>query len=141
MKAHINIIMQFLIPPQYFLWLLFSYDIEMINIFFTSRGSVLCGASLFGGFDGFGWLFFLLLADSYDVNMDLSLAFRLLVILAGRGGKWERQRQGRGTHDLGLCLGQEALLRGVGVLVGQERGQEGEGAIAGGAAELGARLR
>lgn len=73
--------------------------------------------------------------------MDLPLALMLLVSLAGGGGQRERQRQGRGTHDLGLRLGQETLLRGVGVLVGEERGQEGEGAVAGGAAELGARLR
>lgn len=133
--------MQFLLP-KYILWLLFSYYIANTRLFvFTSWGSALCGASFFGGFDGFGWLFLLLLANSYDVNMDLSLAFLLLVILAGRGGKWERQRQGRGTHDLGLCLGQETLLRGVGVLVGQKRGQKGEGAIAGRAAELGTRLR
>lgn len=107
---------------------------------FTSRGSALSGTSLFGGFDGFGWLLLLLLAHSDDVNMDLSLTFLLLVSLAGRGGKRERQRQGRGTHDLGLCLSQETLLRGVGVLVGEERGQKWEGAIAGGAAELGTRL-
>lgn len=83
----------------------------------------------------------LLLADSNDVNVDLSLAFLLLVSMAGRGGKRERQRQGRGTHDLGLCFSQETLLRGVGVLVGEERGQERERAVAGRAAELGARLR
>lgn len=132
--------MQFLSSQIYSLVTVQLLYCKYAFFFFTSRGSALCGASLFGGFDGFGWLFLLLLANSYDVNMDLSLAFLLLVILAGRGGKWERQRQGRGTHDLGLCLGQETLLRGVRVLVGQKRGQKGEGAIAGRAAELGTRL-
>lgn len=65
-------------------------------------------------------MFLLLLADGNDVDMDLPLAFLLLVSLAGRGGKGERQGKGRRAHYLSLCLGQETLLRGVGVLVGEE---------------------
>lgn len=107
------------------------------NIFTSSR-SGLGSSCLFGAFGWFGWLF--LLTHSDDVNMDLPLAFLLLVRLAGRGGKWERQRKGRRTHDLSFCLSQETLLWGVGVLVGKEWGQKRKRAIAGGAAELGAGL-
>lgn len=87
---------------------------------FTSCRSALGSSCLFGGFGRFGRLFLLLLTNSNDVNMDLPLTFLLLVSLAGRGGKRERQGKGRRTHDLSLCLGQETLLRGVGVLVGKE---------------------
>lgn len=62
----------------------------------------------------------MLLTDSYDVHMDLPLAFLLLVSLARGGGKGERQGKGRRAHYLCLCLSQETLLRGVGVLVGEE---------------------
>lgn len=59
-------------------------------------------------------------SDSDDVDMDLPLTLLLFVCLAGRGGQGERQREGRRAHDLGLCLSQETLLGGVGVLVGEE---------------------
>ncbi len=65
-------------------------------------------------------MFLLLLTDSNDVNMDFPLALLLLVSLAGRGGKRERQGKGRRTYYLSLCFCQETLLRGVGVLVGEE---------------------
>lgn len=89
------------------------------NIFTSSR-SALGSSCLFGSFGRFGRLFLLLLTDCNDVNMDLPLAFLLFVSLAGRGGKRERQRKGRRTHNLSLCLGQETLLRGVGMLVGKK---------------------
>lgn len=91
----------------------------MKNVFTTSR-SALAGSCLFGGFGGFGRLFLMLLADGYDVHTDLPLAFLLLVSLAGGGGERERQGKGRRTHNLSLCLSQKTLLRGVGVLVGEE---------------------
>lgn len=87
---------------------------------FTSCRSALGSSCLFVGFGRFGRLLLLLLTNSNDVNMDLPLTFLLLVSLAGRGGKRERQGKGRRTHNLSLCLGQETLLRGVGVLVGKE---------------------
>lgn len=124
-----------------FLLVIFNPSLRNYQIIFTSSGSGLSGTGLFWGLDGFGRLFVLLLADGDDVDVDLPLALLLLVSLAGGGGQRERQRQGRGTHDLGLCLSQQTLLRGVGVLVGEERGQKGERAVAGGAAELGACLR
>lgn len=108
---------------------------------FTSCGGALAGCCLFGGFGWFDRLLFLLLADGDDVDADLPpLAFLLLVGLAGRRGQGQRQRERGRTHYLGLCLGQETLLGRVGVLVGEERGEKGEGAVAGGAAELGAGL-
>lgn len=62
----------------------------------------------------------MLVVDGDDVDLDFSLVVLMLVGLAGRGGQWERQGKGRRTHYLSLRLGQEALLRGVGVLVGEE---------------------
>lgn len=86
----------------------------------TSSRSVLAGSCLSGAFGWFSRLLLLLFADGNDVDMDLPLAFLLLVGLAGRRGKGERQGKGRRAHYLCLCLSQESLLRGVGVLVGEE---------------------
>lgn len=108
---------------------------------FTSSRSALAGSHFLGGFGWLGRLFLLLLANGNDVDVDFPLALLLLVSLAGRGGQRERQGEGRRAHYLGLRLGQETLLGGVGVLVGEERGEKGKGAVAGGATELGAGLR
>lgn len=107
---------------------------------FTSSERALAGRCLFGGFGRFGWLLLLLLPHGNDVDVDLTLAFLLLVGLAGRGGEGEGEGEGGRAHYLSLRLGQEALLRRVGVLVGEERREKGEGAVAGRAAELGAGL-
>ena len=93
------------------------------------------------GFGRLGRLFLLFLAVSNDVDMYLPLALLLLVGLAGRGGQRERKGKGRRAYYLGLCLSQEALLWGVGVLVGEKRGEKRERAVTGRAAELGAGLQ
>lgn len=82
----------------------------------------------------------MLVAHGDDVDVDLPLALRLLVRLAGGRGHGQGQGQRRWAHDLGLRLGQQPLLGGVGVLVGEQRGQQREGSVAGRAAELGAGL-
>lgn len=107
---------------------------------FTSSGGGLAGSGLFRCLGWFGWLFLLFLTDGNDIDVNLSLALLLLVSLARGGRQGKGQRQGRGAHNLSLCLSQESLLRGVRVLVGEQRGEKGEGAVACGAAELGTRL-
>lgn len=108
---------------------------------FTSSRSALTGSCLFVGFRCLGRLLLLLLSNSDDVDVQLPLRLLLLIGLTWRGRQRERQGKRGRTHYLGLRLGQETLLRGVGVLVGEQRGEKWERTVTGGAAELGAGLR